>query len=67
MCPSREIQGAICHRNEFLLSWQTNAVADGTSSKIMAIKRKVGGYCSRENLKKTAIYSCCGGHHLYPR
>ncbi len=30
----------------------TNAVAEGINSKIMSIKRRVGGYRNRENFKK---------------
>jgi len=44
----------------------TNAVAEGMNSKIMSIKRRVGGYRNRENFK-TAIYFHCGGLDLYPR
>jgi transposase len=44
----------------------TNAVAEGLNSKIMAIKRKAGGYRNKENFK-TAIYFFCGGLQLYPR
>lgn len=44
----------------------TNAVAEGMNSKIMSIKRRVGGYRNRENFK-TAIYFFCGGLDLYPR
>ena len=44
----------------------TNAVAEGINSKIMAIKRRVGGYRNRENFK-TAIFFYCGGLDLYPR
>lgn len=43
----------------------TNAVAEGINSKIMAIKRRVGGYRNRENFK-TAIFFYCGGLELYP-
>jgi transposase len=43
----------------------TNAVAEGINSKIIAIKRRVGGYRNRKNLK-TAIYFYCGGLNLYP-
>ena len=43
-----------------------NSVAEGMNSKIMAIKRRVGGYRNRENFK-TAIYFYCGGINLYPR
>ena len=44
----------------------TNAVAEGMNSKIMSIKRRVGGYRNRENFK-TAIYFHCGGLQLYPQ
>lgn len=44
----------------------TNAVAEGINSKIMSIKRRVGGYRNRENFK-TAIYFYCGGLSLYPQ
>lgn len=44
----------------------TNAVAEGINSKIMAIKRRVGGYRNRDNFK-TAIFFYCGGLDLYPR
>lgn len=44
----------------------TNAVAEGINSKIMAIKRRVGGYRNRQNFK-TAIFFYCGGLDLYPR
>jgi transposase len=44
----------------------TNAVAEGINSKIMSIKRRVGGYRNRENFK-TAIFFYCGGLDLYPR
>ena len=44
----------------------TNAVAEGINSKIMSIKRRVGGYRNRENFK-TAVYFYCGGLQLYPQ
>ena len=44
----------------------TNAVAEGLNSKIMAIKRRVGGYRNREHFK-TAILFHCGGLSLYPQ
>ena len=44
----------------------TNAVAEGMNSKIMAIKRRVGGYRNRDNFK-TAILFHCGGLNLYPQ
>ena len=43
----------------------TNAVAEGINSKIMAIKRRVGGYRNKQNFK-TAIFFYCGGLQLYP-
>ena len=44
----------------------TNAVAEGINSKIMSIKRRVGGFRNVENFK-IAIYFYCGGLELYPR
>jgi transposase len=44
----------------------TNAVAEGMNSKIMSIKRRVGGFRNVENFK-TAIFFYCGGLDLYPR
>lgn len=44
----------------------TNAVAEGMNSKIMAIKRRVGGFRNPENFR-TAIFFYCGGLQLYPR
>jgi len=43
----------------------TNSVAEGLNSKIMSIKRRVGGYRNRENFK-TAIFFYCGGLKIYP-
>lgn len=43
----------------------TNAVAEGLNSKIMAIKRRAGGYRNQEHFK-IAIYFYCGGLDLYP-
>lgn len=44
----------------------TNAVAEGVNSKIMAIKRRVGGFRNPDNFQ-TAIFFYCGGLQLYPR
>jgi transposase len=44
----------------------TNAVAEGMNSKIMSIKRRVGGFRNVQNFK-TAIFFYCGGLDLYPR
>ena len=44
----------------------TNAAAEGMNSKIMSIKRRVGGFRNVENYK-TAIFFYCGGLDLYPR
>jgi transposase len=38
----------------------TNAVADGSDSKIMSIKRRVGGYRNIENFKTTVLFYCGG-------
>lgn len=43
----------------------TNAVAEGMNSKIMSIKRRVGGFRNPKNFK-TAIYFHCGGLSLHP-
>ncbi|MFN9369972.1 MAG: transposase [Planctomycetia bacterium] len=43
----------------------TNAVAEGLNSKIMAIKRRAGGYRNVGNFKDV-IYFYCGGLRLYP-
>jgi transposase len=43
----------------------TNSVAAGMNSKIMSIKRRVGGFRNRQNFK-TAIFFYCGGLSLYP-
>ena len=45
----------------------TNAVAEGMNSKIMSIKRRVGGYRNRENFKTAIFFFYCGGLDLYPR
>jgi transposase len=44
----------------------TNSVAEGMNSKIMFIKRRVGGYRNPDNFK-TAIFFHCGGLELYPQ
>ncbi|MFO0526919.1 MAG: transposase [Planctomycetota bacterium] len=44
----------------------TNAVTEGLNSKIMSIKRRVGGFRNRENFK-TAILFYCSGLDLHPR
>lgn len=44
----------------------TNAVAEGLNSKIMSIKRRVGGFRNRQNFK-TAIFFYCGGLSLNPQ
>lgn len=44
----------------------TNGVAEGLNSKIMSIKRRVGGFRNRQNFK-TAIFFYCGGLDLYPQ
>lgn len=44
----------------------TNATAEGLNSKIMAIKRRAGGYRNAEHFE-TVIYFLCGGLNLDPR
>ena len=42
-----------------------NAVAEALTTKVMAIKRRAGGYRNVGNLKDV-IYFYCGGLRLYP-
>lgn len=68
--PIKRVARSIKERLDNVVSYCThsitNAVAEGINSKIMAIKRRVGGYRNRQNFK-TAIYFYCGGLDLYPR
>ena len=68
--PMKKVARTIKERLENVVSFCThgitNAVAEGINSKIMAIKRRVGGYRNIENFKN-AIYFYCGGLDLYPR
>lgn len=70
LSPLKKVARTIQERLENVVSFCThgitNAVAEGINSKIMAIKRRVGGYRNREHFK-TAIYFYCGGLSLYPR
>jgi transposase len=43
----------------------TNATAEGLNSKIMAIKRRAGGYRNLANFKDVISFYC-GGLRLYP-
>ena len=70
LAPLKRVAKTIRDRLVNVVSYCThgiiNAVAKGLNSKIMSIKRRVGGYRNRENFK-TAIYFYCGGLDLYPR
>jgi len=70
LAPMKTLARTIKQRLENVVSFCThhitNSVAEGMNSKIMSIKRRVGGYRNRENFK-TAIYFYCGGLDLYPR
>lgn len=65
----REVAHRIRDHLEYILTYcrhrVTNAVAEGLNSKIMAIKRRAGGYRNKEHFK-TAIYFYCGGLNLDP-
>ncbi len=63
---ARSINERLANVVSYCTNGITNAVAEGINSKIMAIKRRVGGYRNRENFK-TAIFFYCGGLDLYPR
>lgn len=68
--PMKKVVRTIKERLDNVVSYCThritNAVAEGMNSKIMSIKRRVGGYRNPENFK-TAIYFYCGGLKLYPQ
>lgn len=70
LTPLKKVATTIAERLANVVSYCrhriTNAVAEGMNSKIMSIKRRVGGYRNRENFK-TAIYFYCGGLDLYPQ
>jgi transposase len=68
--PMKKVARTIKERLQNVVSYCThkitNGVAEGLNSKIMSIKRRVGGFRNRENFK-TAIFFHCGGLDLYPR
>lgn len=63
---ARTIKERLANVVSFCTHGITNAVAEGMNSKIMSIKRRVGGYRNRDNFK-TAIYFYCGGLDLHPQ
>jgi transposase len=63
---ARTIKERLSNVINYCLLEITNAVAEGLNSKIMSIKRRVGGFRNRENFK-TAILFYCGGLDLHPR
>ncbi len=63
---ARTIKARLANVVSYCTHGITNGVAEGLNSKIMSIKRRVGGYRNRENFK-TAIFFYCGGLDLYPR
>lgn len=70
LAPMKKLARSIKQRLDNVVSYYThhitNSVAEGMNSKIMSIKRRVGGYRNLDNFK-TAIYFHCGGLELYPR
>jgi transposase len=70
LTPLKKVARAIKERLSNVINYClleiTNAVAEGLNSKIMSIKRRVGGFRNRENFK-TAILFYCGGLDLHPR
>jgi transposase len=62
---ARTIKDRLANVVSFCTHGITNAVAEGMNSKIMSIKRRVGGYRNPDNFK-TAIYFYCGGLDLHP-
>lgn len=63
---ARMIQERLANVVSYCTHRITNAVAEGLNSKIMGIKRRVGGFRNIGNFK-TAIYFYCGGLDLHPR
>ena len=67
--PMKAVARLIRERLRNVVSYCTHkitiSVAEGMNSKIMSIKRRVGGFRNRQNLK-TAIFFYCGGLSLYP-
>jgi transposase len=70
LTPMKTVARSIKERLQNVVSYcthqVTNAVAEGMNSKIMSIKRRVGGFRNRQNFK-TAIFFYCGGLSLYPQ
>ena len=70
LTPMKTVARSIKERLKNIVSYCTykitNAVAEGMNSKIMSIKRRVGGFRNRQNFK-TAIFFHCGGLNLYPQ
>ncbi len=68
--PMKTVARSIKERLQNVVSYCThritNAVAEGMNSKIMSIKRRVGGFRNRQNFK-TAIFFYCGGLSLNPQ
>ncbi|WP_397569459.1 transposase [Schlesneria sp. T3-172] len=68
--PMKTVARAIKERLANVVSYcahrVTNGVAEGMNSKIMSIKRRVGGFRNRQNFK-TAIFFYCGGLNLDPQ
>ncbi len=63
---ARTIKERLPHVVSYCTHKITNSEAGGLNSKIMSIKRLVGGFRNREGFK-TAIFFHCGGLDLYPR
>jgi transposase len=55
-CPYQ--QGAFARCRNYCSLDITSPVAEGINSKIMAIKRRVGGYRNRENFKTLTFFYC---------
>ena len=70
LTPIKQVAATIKERLPNVVSYCkhgiTNAVAERINSKIMAIKRRVGGYRNIQNFI-TAIFFYCGGLSLHPR
>ncbi|WP_373652729.1 transposase [Schlesneria sp. DSM 10557] len=63
MARARAIKERVANVVSYCTHRVTNGVAEGMNSKIMSIKRRVGGFRNRQNLE-TAIFFYCGGLKL---
>jgi len=57
---ARSLKERIGNIVTYCTHWITNAVAEGINSKIMSIKRRLGGYRNIENFNTVTLFYCSG-------